>query len=100
MQLDTLRVLHLPKKQVGSFEPSIQNAQDVFYINTCQRWVWVWNSEQVKSCPVDHSLIPAGTKLLKGPDAYRFLLKLATGLESEVLGETDIFGQVKEAWRK
>ena len=100
MHLDTLRVLHLPKKQVGSFEPSIEDAQSVFYINTCQRWVWVWNSEQVKSCPIDHSLIPVGTELLKGQDAYRFLIRLAAALESEVLGETDIFGQVKEAWRK
>jgi hypothetical protein len=37
-------------------------------------------------------------EVYKGKEAYFFLLRLTTGLESKVLGETDIFGQFKEAW--
>jgi hypothetical protein len=33
-----------------------------------------------------------------GRDAYAFLLRFATGLESQVRGETDVFGQLKDAW--
>lgn len=36
--------------------------------------------------------------LLWGSDAYRLLLRVACGLESEIIGETDIFGQVKRSW--
>lgn len=35
-----------------------------------------------------------------GADAYRFLLQLACGLESEIAGETEILGQIKQAWRE
>jgi hypothetical protein len=34
-----------------------------------------------------------------GAGAYRFLLQLACGLESEIAGETEILGQIKQAWR-
>lgn len=33
-----------------------------------------------------------------GIAAYEFLLLVSSGLKSEILGETDIFGQVKRAW--
>lgn len=36
--------------------------------------------------------------LRSGPDAYRFLLEVATGLHSAIPGETNIFGQFKKAW--
>jgi hypothetical protein len=34
-----------------------------------------------------------------GLEAYGFLLRLACGLESEIAGETEIFGQIKQSWR-
>ena len=40
----------------------------------------------------------AAGELYQGADAYGFLLRLASGLESEIAGETEIFGQIKEAW--
>jgi hypothetical protein len=36
---------------------------------------------------------------LSGANAYGFLLRLACGLESEIAGETEILGQIKQAWR-
>lgn len=41
----------------------------------------------------------SGFERLGGVDAYRFMLQLACGLESEIAGETEIFGQIKDAWR-
>lgn len=35
----------------------------------------------------------------RGVEAYEFLLRLACGLESEIAGETEILGQIKQAWR-
>jgi hypothetical protein len=41
-----------------------------------------------------------GFERLRGVDAYRFMLLLACGLESEIAGETEILGQIKDAWRE
>src|ERR1700687_3019838 len=36
----------------------------------------------------------------QGADAYAFLLRFAAGLESKLVAETEIFGQIKQAWRE
>ncbi|MEO8307528.1 MAG: hypothetical protein ABI616_05765 [Pseudomonadota bacterium] len=41
-----------------------------------------------------------GFERFRGVDAYRFMLLLACGLESEIAGETEILGQIKGAWRE
>jgi len=41
----------------------------------------------------------AGFESYTGAEAYRFLLQLACGLESEIAGETEILGQIKQSWR-
>lgn len=41
----------------------------------------------------------AGYEHFVGDQAYGFLLQLACGLESEIAGETEILGQIKQAWR-
>lgn len=42
----------------------------------------------------------AGFERHVGAEAYGFLLQLASGLESEIAGETEILGQIKQAWRE
>src|SRR4051794_35162047 len=95
MRLEALSVLNLPKKSMEKrFVPVEPSYVPAFVVDTCQRSLWVFNSEAY--CPSEIR----GAEVYKGQEAYRFLLQVATGLASEVVGETDIFGQIKEAWRK
>ena len=41
----------------------------------------------------------AGVEFYRGIDAYDLLLRIASGLESEVPGESEIFGQFKQSWQ-
>jgi hypothetical protein len=53
--------------------------------------------------PAEHpdpaQCLSAGNQRYTGAAAYRILLQLACGLESEIAGETEILGQMKDAWR-
>ena len=59
--------------------------------------MWVFHSR------LNHSMseldLPPGVDFYQGKAAYEFLIRFACGLESEIIGETDVFGQLKEAWR-
>jgi hypothetical protein len=102
MSLKSLCVIHRHKAR-GPLAPS-PNSPDAFslsgafYLDTCQRTLWVSMKEEFERAfeTIDFS----GYEVLTGVAAYSFLLRVATGLESQVLGETDVFGQLKEAWRK
>jgi len=55
-------------------------------------WLHQWhgcNREQIESCIYRH----------RDRDAVRHLLRVASGLDSMILGEPQIAGQLKEAWR-
>ena len=72
---------------------------DACVISTCLREVRIamqpsWHA------PIAMAAQAAGYEIFTGADAYRFLLQLACGLESEIAGETEIFGQIKQAWRE
>src|SRR5690242_20239990 len=94
MKLESLRVLHLAKNQDRDCRVNWTGHPSVFHLNTCQRQVWIMNSAKVSAAPVS-----TGLEIYQGQEAYRFLLRWAAGLKSEVLGETDIFGQIKSAWK-
>ncbi|MFZ9594450.1 MAG: hypothetical protein ACO3A2_00025 [Bdellovibrionia bacterium] len=70
-----------------------------FLMETCQRWVWV--TPQDSRCSPSQLLfsLDPEVQFFSGYEAYFFLLRFASGLESEVQGETDIFGQIKAAWQ-
>ena len=66
---------------------------DACVVETCLREV------RVAVLPPEDQPAPmearaAGTDLYTGASAYRFLLQLACGLESEIAGETEILGQI------
>ena len=101
MSLNGLNIWHLGKtpgqSSVVSFPEA--GAASGFQMETCQRWLrisWDLEAEPVVS--------PAASfpemEHRSGLQAYRFLLSLAVGLESEVVGETEVFGQIKAAWKK
>jgi hypothetical protein len=107
MQLDELQVYHVSKKAMTSAGSSenLWASHEIylkslpgFFLNTCQRLVNV----TIRSASQEESWGDPRVPMCKyqGFEAFLFLLRFATGLESEVQGETDIFGQIKEAWQK
>jgi glutamyl-tRNA reductase len=73
---------------------------DLFLIDTCQRRVAIVNGRDALA--VARLQFPADGALesFEGADAYAFLLRFACGLESKLVAETEIFGQIKQAWRE
>jgi len=106
MSLENLYVVHRHKggqKSAGVFTPApngpkAETLSGAFYLDTCQRVLWVCTKEAFEE--IRDEVNWAGHEIFKGSEAFSFLLRVATGLESQVVGETDVFGQLKEAWRK
>lgn len=112
MQLQDLHVYHLKKLKKPEYPSQYTedlcpasnssplpflpflNAAEGFDIVTCQRQVWIFGARQ------HDFLLSEQLEYVAGEDAYLFLLRFICGLESEILGETDVFGQFKEAWQK
>ena len=72
---------------------------ELFLIDTCQRRVALLDGEAAReqarrAFPDDGAL-----ETYRAADAYAFLLRFASGLESKLIAETEIFGQIKSAWR-
>ena len=88
--LANLHVWHLRKSpDSGRLQGSVGG--DCLSFETCQRWVAV-------AC--DGAVPPTGlfAEHYEGVAAYAFMLRLCCGLESRLVGETEVLGQVKEAW--
>lgn len=64
-----------------------------FRLSTCQRDV------EVHFRAPDWLAGDSGLELHRGVEAYRLLLEIATGLRSAIAGETNVFGQLRAAWR-
>lgn len=76
--------------------PSFE-AGRVFFLGTCQRSLWVFKQDDSGGIAAALQAVP-GIQFFSGAAAYEQLLSIACGLESQILGETNIFGQIKEAW--
>lgn len=90
MDLSSFYLIEESKDHLDS-PSSLHLLAETFELETCQRRV------RVGIGMVDLEA-KAQIKFLKGPQAYAHLLRIACGLESRVIGETDVFGQIKEAW--
>jgi len=98
MSLERLTVVHARKMAREGGEAS---APDVplpaaFSVETCLRRLWITPSSTATEPRV---AIAIGAERYVGVEAYEFLLRVACGLESAIAGESDVFGQLKVAWK-
>jgi hypothetical protein len=99
VELRHLTVLHWRGEHVPSIAAVPQDCgAEAFHINTCQRRVSI--AAHRAALQQMSQLMPADGALqsFTGVEAYSFLLRLACGLESRMVAETQIFGQIKQAW--
>lgn len=91
MDLRLLNVLHSPGAPAAP--------TNGFEIRTCQRHITVLHG--FDSLGTARAQFPADGALeqFEGAAAYAFLLRICCGLESKLVAETEIFGQIKQAWR-
>jgi hypothetical protein len=71
---------------------------DACVVGTCLREVRVATLAAAEQ-PARMEADAAGFEHYAGAEGYKFLLQLACGLESEIAGETEILGQIKQSWR-
>jgi glutamyl-tRNA reductase len=75
--------------------------EDAFCLETCQRTLWMFFSNESAQTEVleeykeEHE---ARYEIRCGAEAYLMLLLVGCGLDSELKGETEVFGQLKLAW--
>lgn len=99
MHLADLRVYHAPKTLGGASALKCSSVMSgMFYVQTCQRSLWVGLGSLTPPNEGSELGLASGLQLFEGQDAYHFLLRFLCGLESEIAGETDVFGQFKSAW--
>jgi hypothetical protein len=73
--------------------------QDLFLIDTCQRRVAVLSGEDALEAARGRFPADGALEHFNGAAAYAFLLRVCCGLESKLVAEAEIFGQIKQAWR-
>ncbi|MBD65480.1 MAG: hypothetical protein CME62_09755 [Halobacteriovoraceae bacterium] len=75
--------------------PELKNT-DVFTLKTCQRIVVV----ALKESPTNQILFKHEGRVFNGTEAYQFLLEVICGLKSKLVGENEIVGQFKTAYKE
>jgi hypothetical protein len=100
MELRDFYVLHWRGARApGASAPESTAGVDTFLIDTCQRRVAVVNAREALALARQDFPADGAIESFEGNDAYAFLLRFACGLESKLVAETEIFGQIKQAWR-
>ncbi len=99
-----LTVLHLARTAGHPAPPAgwerclpPSSATSCWRLETCQRSLFV-SLNPASRVAVPLVALPPGVEIFHGATAYEFLLRVATGLASELAGETNILGQLKAAW--
>jgi len=99
LQFANLSVVHRRRDKTGGGMPATVRetlVQKAFFTSTCMREFAVFSKNpELSSLPFDRH-----TWLSTGQDAYLFLLLTITGLNSSVPGETNVQGQVRNAWNE
>jgi glutamyl-tRNA reductase len=75
-------------------EQSSENACGWFSFKTCMRHIVITDED---SCEIFKSELRSTDQVYRGDDAYRFLLQVICGLHSPLIGETEVYGQFKNA---
>jgi glutamyl-tRNA reductase len=91
MQVHDLKVVHRLKE--GPQDRMRLRSPHLFYVDTCQRQLWI--TEENVSLATEH----LGGAIYNGEAAYEKLLSVACGLESRVIGETEVYAQIRAAGR-
>jgi glutamyl-tRNA reductase len=100
VELRDFNVLHWRgARATDAAAPANDGARDLFLIDTCQRRVAVVNDREALERARLEFPSDGAIETFEGVDAYAFLLRFACGLESKLVAETEIFGQIKQAWR-
>ena len=88
--MESLVVLHRLKKSQGGIpvESWGPKGPHALYWETCLRQCFI--------CFGDVSVYHTEFDRYQGPEAYRFLLEVLCGLDSPLVGETEVLGQFKE----
>lgn len=96
LEMKNLTVWHRLRDNTGagmSSELRTELQRHCFYVATCMREFGVMYDADPAPVNTD-----ADTCLLYGQEAYAFLLRTVTGLNSSIPGETNVQGQVRKAW--
>jgi len=102
MKLGELHVLHFDGTAGAHAAAGLALAGEraqAWVLTTCQRAVIVAAGRAAREALERHLPADTAPSRYEGVEAYAFLLRFACGLESKLLGETEIFGQIKESWR-
>jgi hypothetical protein len=100
VQLHDLKVLNWrAARPPGVAGAEVDLGLDYLPIDTCQRRVAICNGAAMLSLLRREFPDDGALECYQGADAYAFLLRFAAGLESKLVAETEIFGQIKTAWR-
>ena len=103
MKLPELQVLHLDAAAfplTAADRAAARAGSEAWVIDTCQRTVIVAAGRGARERIVARLPLVSRAQGYSGTEAYAFLLRFACGLESRLLGECEIFGQIKESWRE
>jgi len=103
MKLAELQVLHFDGATFPLTAAELAAAGghgQAWVIATCQRTVIVAAGREARAVLAERLPEAARAQGYTGAEAYAFLLRFACGLESRLVGETEIFGQIKESWRE
>ena len=101
VELRDINVLHWRGALVAAgAAPLARSGLDWFAIDTCQRRVAVVCGAEAAALARQEFPVDGALECFEGADAYAYLLRFAAGLESKLVAETEIFGQIKQAWRE